>query len=130
MSVELLMIVAIIAIVIFFILKSPESKKKSDVNFSKNKWEPVTNTSRSKKRPVDEAPLAKRDKSYQEAKVEHVIDGDTVIISRSFRKTKIRLDSIDCLEDGQHWGDIAKFGLIKLIGGAESPSRRTWARPI
>lgn len=54
---------------------------------------------------------------YLRAKVECVIDGDTVIVSRSFRKIKIRLDSIDCPENGQHWGDIAKFGLIKLIGG-------------
>jgi endonuclease YncB( thermonuclease family) len=51
------------------------------------------------------------------AKVEHVIDGDTIIVSSSWKKTKIRLDSIDCPEDGQDWGDIAKFGLIKLIGG-------------
>ncbi len=30
---------------------------------------------------------------------------------------KVRLDSIDCPEDGQHWGDIAAYGLIKLVGG-------------
>ena len=29
----------------------------------------------------------------------------------------IRLDSIDCPEDSQHWGDTAAYGLIKLIGG-------------
>ena len=56
-------------------------------------------------------------KGYQEAKVERIIDGDTVIVSKSFRKIRIRLDSIDCPEDGQHWGDIAKYGLIKMIGG-------------
>ena len=56
-------------------------------------------------------------KGYQEAKVERIIDGDTVVVSKSFRKIRIRLDSIDCPEDGQHWGDIAKFGLIKMIGG-------------
>ena len=56
-------------------------------------------------------------KHFQDAKVERVIDGDTVIISNSIRKITIRLDSIDCPEDGQHWGDTAKFGLIKLIGG-------------
>jgi micrococcal nuclease len=54
---------------------------------------------------------------YPPVKVEHVIDGDTVIVSSFWRKTKIRLDSIDCPEDGQEWGDIAKFGLIKMIGG-------------
>jgi micrococcal nuclease len=29
----------------------------------------------------------------------------------------VRLDSIDCPEDGQPWGNDSKFGLIKLIGG-------------
>ncbi len=50
-------------------------------------------------------------------KVEHVIDGDTVVVSSFSNKLKIRMDSIDCPEDGQDWGDIAKAGLIKLIGG-------------
>jgi endonuclease YncB( thermonuclease family) len=51
------------------------------------------------------------------AKVEYVIDGDTVIVSSTWRKTKVRLDSIDCPEDGQPWGDVAAAGLIKMIGG-------------
>ena len=46
-----------------------------------------------------------------------IIDGDTVVVSGWWTKLKIRLDSIDCPEDGQYWGDIAKYGLIKLIGG-------------
>jgi len=50
-------------------------------------------------------------------KVEHVIDGDTVIVSSTSAELKVRLDSIDCPEDGQEWGDIATGGLIKLIGG-------------
>lgn len=50
-------------------------------------------------------------------KVEHVIDGDTVIVSSTSAEIKIRLDSIDCPENGQKWGDIATMGLIKLIGG-------------
>lgn len=50
-------------------------------------------------------------------KVIHVIDGDTVIVSSSSTKYKIRLDSIDCPEIGQEWGDIATRGLIKIIGG-------------
>jgi endonuclease YncB( thermonuclease family) len=33
---------------------------------------------------------------FPPVKVEHVIDGDTVIVSSFWRKTKIRLDSIDC----------------------------------
>ncbi len=75
-------------------------------------------------RPASKVKTHRRDfdrseanKGYQEVKVERVIDGDTVIVSRSFRKIRIRLDSIDCPEDGQHWGDIAKYGLIKMIGG-------------
>jgi endonuclease YncB( thermonuclease family) len=48
--------------------------------------------------------------------VEWVVDGDTIDISKSGNEIRVRLDSIDCPEDGQDWGDIAKFGLIKLIG--------------
>jgi micrococcal nuclease len=54
---------------------------------------------------------------FPEVKVEHVIDGDTAIVVKGWHKIKVRLDSIDCPEYGQHWGDTAKFGLIKLIGG-------------
>jgi endonuclease YncB( thermonuclease family) len=50
-------------------------------------------------------------------KVEHVIDGDTVIVASTSSQLKVRLDSIDCPEHGQEWGDIATRGLIKLIGG-------------
>lgn len=50
-------------------------------------------------------------------KVRRVIDGDTVIILQGRNEVSIRLDSIDCPEDGQPWGDTAKYGLIKLIGG-------------
>lgn len=50
--------------------------------------------------------------------VSWVIDGDTAIVSKGWwKKVTIRLDSIDCPEDGQYWGDKAKYGLVKLIGG-------------
>jgi endonuclease YncB( thermonuclease family) len=52
-----------------------------------------------------------------EAKVIRVLDGDTVVVAVRQVRLKIRLDSIDCPENGQQWGDIAAFGLIKLIGG-------------
>ena len=55
--------------------------------------------------------------NFPRFKVEHVIDGDTVIVSTLWSKLRIRLDSIDCPEDGQEWGEIATAGLIKLIGG-------------
>ena len=51
------------------------------------------------------------------AKTIKVIDGDTVIVHQGRHPIRVRLDSIDCPEDGQEWGDIATFGLIKLIGG-------------
>jgi endonuclease YncB( thermonuclease family) len=51
------------------------------------------------------------------ANVKYVIDGDTVIVSSTWRNTTIRLDSIDCPEDGQPWGNVATAGLIKMIGG-------------
>ena len=44
-----------------------------------------------------------------------VIDGDTVVVRIKGRETRIRLASIDCPEDGQEWGDNAKYGLMKLI---------------
>jgi endonuclease YncB( thermonuclease family) len=51
------------------------------------------------------------------ANARHVIDGDTVVVEMEWGRMTIRLDSIDCPEDGQHWGNTAKYGLIKLIGG-------------
>ena len=36
---------------------------------------------------------------------------------RRGRRIRIRLDSIDCPEDGQPWGDMATYGLVKMIGG-------------
>jgi endonuclease YncB( thermonuclease family) len=58
-----------------------------------------------------------RIKALPLVKVGHVIDGDTVIVSTDTSQIKIRLDSIDCPEDGQEWGDIATRGLVKQIGG-------------
>jgi len=53
----------------------------------------------------------------QRVKVQHIIDGDTIIVSKDWNEIRIRLSAIDCPEDGQPWGNIAKAGLIKLIGG-------------
>jgi len=55
--------------------------------------------------------------AYRSGRVQHVIDGDSVIVSTFWRKLRLRLDSVDCPEQDQHWGNIAKYGLIKLIGG-------------
>ncbi|MHA1630050.1 MAG: thermonuclease family protein [Candidatus Heimdallarchaeota archaeon] len=70
-----------------------------------------------KTKAQSKAEVKERIKSFPEVKVEYIIDGDTVIVVKNWHKIKIRLDSIDCPEDGQHWGDTAKYGLIKLIGG-------------
>lgn len=56
-----------------------------------------------------------------EAKVARVIDGDTVdVIIANGELLRVRLECIDCPEDGQPWGDEATKGLISLIG----PSQR------
>jgi endonuclease YncB( thermonuclease family) len=54
---------------------------------------------------------------FPKVRVEYVIDGDTVVVAKGWGRIKIRLDSIDCPENGQPWGDTAKYGLVKLIGG-------------
>lgn len=54
---------------------------------------------------------------FPAARVIRIIDGDTVTVETQWRRMTIRLDSIDCPEDGQHWGDTASYGLIKMIGG-------------
>jgi micrococcal nuclease len=45
------------------------------------------------------------------------VDGDTVLITKGSGEVVVRLDSIDCPEGGQDWGDNAKDGLVKLVGG-------------
>lgn len=70
-----------------------------------------------KKMALCETAVKQLIETFPKARVAHVIDGDTVIVERGWCRTKIRLDSIDCPEDGQHWGDTAAYGLIKLIGG-------------
>ncbi|MBO6949653.1 MAG: thermonuclease family protein [Rhodospirillales bacterium] len=61
--------------------------------------------------------VVRNDNGYTPAEVARVIDGDTVDVIVNGRKTRIRLDAIDCPEDGQEWGETATHGLIKLIGG-------------
>jgi micrococcal nuclease len=63
------------------------------------------------------ATSADRKQRYRTATVQHVIDGDTVIVATFWQEIRIRLASIDCPEGDQDWGDIATYGLIKLIGG-------------
>lgn len=51
------------------------------------------------------------------AKVLRVIDGDTVDVRIEGQRVRVRLDAIDCPEDGQPWGNTAAAGLVKIIGG-------------
>jgi len=74
-------------------------------------------TTGAKARPTNGSTSNRRPTGTKEAKVIRIIDGDTVIVSAYRNQLTIRLDAIDCPEDGQHWGDIAKYGLVKLIGG-------------
>ncbi len=66
---------------------------------------------------VRSAKDVERIQTLPSVKVVHVIDGDTVVVASASSQVKVRLDSIDCPEEGQQWGDIATRGLIKLIGG-------------
>ena len=71
----------------------------------------------SESQKVHSANDVERIQTLPSVKVQHVIDGDTVIVASTSSQLKVRLDSIDCPEHGQEWGDIATRGLIKLIGG-------------
>jgi len=53
----------------------------------------------------------------QRVRVQWVIDGDTVIVSHSWHTTRIRLSGIDCPEHGQPWGNMARDGLVEIVGG-------------
>lgn len=53
------------------------------------------------------------------ARVQRVVDGDTCIVRRGGCAVRVRLDSIDCPEDGQTWGEATRLGLVKLIGGRD-----------
>jgi endonuclease YncB( thermonuclease family) len=52
-------------------------------------------------------------------RVTFIKDGDTFDGRYGRVNLTIRLMGIDCPEDGQPWGDIATFGLVKMIGGTD-----------
>ena len=85
------------------------SQKKATQGEQQNKVEIANKT-----KAQSEAAVKEHIKNFPEVKVEHIIDGDTVIVVKDWHKIRIRLDSIDCPEVGQYWGDISKYGLIKL----------------
>ena len=51
------------------------------------------------------------------AQVLSVIDGDSLVVSILRDEDEVRLDSIDCPEGRQTWGEQAASGLRKLIAG-------------
>jgi micrococcal nuclease len=70
-----------------------------------------------KKSGLSTAQLKENFEALPKAKVIRVLDGDSLIVRKGRYELEIRLDSIDCPEDGQPWGDKARFGLVKLVGG-------------
>jgi len=87
-SLEPLLILVVVAIVIMvmvanmiMVFRSSGDQKKNFQNKNKTKAQ-------------DEAAVGKQIKNFQKVKVEHVIDGDTIIVSKSWNKIKIRLDSM------------------------------------
>jgi endonuclease YncB( thermonuclease family) len=77
----------------------------------------INSGSATKRKAPSESEIREIIEDLPQAEVTYVIDGDTVIVAKGWSEITIRLDSIDCPEDGQHWGNIAAYGLIKLIGG-------------
>jgi micrococcal nuclease len=69
-----------------------------------------------KKQALGAADISALLESLPQAKVVWVLDGDTLVVTNGWSEKTIRLDSIDCPEDGQPWGDTAKYGLMKLVG--------------
>ena len=117
---NVLAFVTVFAILVAIVLAAGWSKRSS--SDSSEAHQPKTGER--EESPVgeigrDEEPAnreTRRGATYRRARVEWVIDGDTVVVSVDQRSEKIRLYAIDCPEDGQPWGDTATYGLIKLIG--------------
>ena len=67
----------------------------------------------------DAAPRTRGDESgrLNAGPVRSVIDGDTIVVQSGWSPETLRLDGIDCPEFDQPWGDCARDGLIKLVGG-------------
>jgi micrococcal nuclease len=70
-----------------------------------------------KKNALSQTELMKSIHMLEVVNVLEILDGDTLLVGDKNRDFLVRLDSIDCPENGQEWGDTAKYGLIKQIGG-------------
>jgi len=74
-----------------------------------------TNSQKQAPPPKQKAQSEVQIEELPKARVKWIFDGDTVAVTQGWHELTIRLDSIDCPEDGQPWGDIAKYALMKLI---------------
>jgi len=92
-SLELLLMVVVVVILIMVFLSSSKNIKKPRKKATD--WKPKKNFQNTlKRKPQNEATSKKQIKTFQKVKVEHIIDGDTIIVSKSWHKIKLRLDSI------------------------------------
>ncbi len=128
MSHQALILLIIGGVILFFIslISSVEQKKKQRKARHFSDKSPKPANIHKKERKVHSP---RNYDSYIETlptvKVGQIIDGDTVDVHYNATKTRIRLSAIDCPEDGQEWGDMATYGLIKLIGGKKHVKLQT-----
>jgi micrococcal nuclease len=85
----------------------PSSHKRPQADYSKAY----------KKNALNGPEVKKQIGQLPEARVLRVLDGDTVIVMMDRSETVVRLDSIDCPEDGQAWAGPAAAELRTLIDG-------------
>ncbi len=107
-------IIALALIALFFRLLRPAPTRPKP-----RLVEPISSENRD---AIERKPLTAANKrallieGLPEADVDYVEDGDTLFVVRGWSRTKIRLACIDCPEGKQPWGDIAKYGLLKMVG--------------
>lgn len=112
--------VIILVLVMFLLLSRFKRKARKVVKLSQHsKSSSDGSTKAYKRRAQDELTVKQHMHNFPLARVLWVVDGDTIIVTRGWDEIRIRLDSIDCPEDGQEWGNIAKYGLIKLVAKRE-----------
>jgi micrococcal nuclease len=68
-----------------------------------------------KKQALTDVEVRKRLKDLPRAHVLSVIDGDSLNVSIARDRIEVRLDSIDCPEGKQAWGEQAAVGLRKIL---------------
>ncbi len=86
----------------------------------KIKWQPRPPPDFSKaykRHALSDVEARKRSGYLAEGRVLQIVDGDTVVIMIGREENLVRLDSIDCPEGRQPWGEQASNGLRLLIEG-------------